>query len=259
MESLETIRANYTKELIAKDKREDGRGMFDFREIKIKKGTMGNAEGSAQVDLGTTRVLAGVKIGLDTPFPDTQDQGNMSMAAELLPLASAKYETGPPSPDAIELSRVTDRGIRAGECIDLKKLFIEEDKVWGVYVDVYVLNYGGNLFDACEIAAMSALHDAHMPTYDDGKVLREDKSKKLEIGNTVSSCTFAKIDGKLLLDPTPDEESAADARLTITTDGKSIRSMQKGLGGSFSKQEIEQLSDVAFNKHKELKSLIESA
>ena len=34
---------------------------------------------------------------------------------------------------------------------------MENKKAWGVYIDVYVLNYGGNLFDACEIAAMSAL------------------------------------------------------------------------------------------------------
>ncbi len=259
MESIDMIRANYTKSLLEKSKREDGRGMFDFRNVRIVTGTMGNAEGSAQVDLGDTRVLAGVKMAVETPFPDTPDQGNMTVAAELLPLASPKYETGPPTPEAIELSRVTDRGIRAGNCIDLASLFIEAEKAWGVYIDVYVLNYGGNLFDACEIAAMAALRNAYMPEYKDEKVVREDKSRKLKVDNTVTSCTFVKVDGKLLLDPTPEEENAADARLTITTDGGSVRSMQKGMRGSFSVKEIDELVDVAFNKHKELKSLIESA
>ena len=128
---------------------------------------------------------------------DTPDQGNMTVAAELLPLASSKYETGPPTAEAIELSRVTDRGIRAGSCIDLKSLFIEPEKAWGVYIDVYVLNYGGNLFDACEIAAMTALTNAVMPNYEDGKVMRDNRTKKLKIDNIVTSTTFAKIGGKM--------------------------------------------------------------
>ncbi len=257
MDSIDMIRVNYVKSLIAKNTREDSRGFYDFRKISIKTGTMGNAEGSAQVDLGATRVIAGVKISLEKPMEDTPDQGNMTVAAELLPLASSKYETGPPSPDAIELSRVVDRGIRAGNCIDLKSLFIEPEKAWGVYIDAYVLNYGGNLFDACEIAAMSALLNSKMPIYEDSKVIRENLKQKLKIDNIVTSTTFAKVDGMILLDPSSDEETACDARLTIATDGSSVRAMQKGLGGSFKVKEVEELVDISFNKHVELKSLIE--
>jgi exosome complex component RRP42 len=257
MESIDMIKVNYVKSMLAKNMREDGRGMYDFRKISVVPGTMGNAEGSAQVDLGRTKVLAGVKIAVETPMKDTPDQGNMTVAAELLPLASSRYETGPPSPEAIELSRVVDRGIRAGNCIDLKGLFIEPEKVWGVYIDVYVLNYGGNLFDACELAAMSALLNATMPTYEDGKVVHENRKSRLKIDNIVTSATFAKMDGKMLLDPSLDEEIASDARLTVATDGESIRAMQKGLHGSFYANEVEELVGIAFNKHAELKSLIE--
>jgi len=257
MESIDMIKTNYVKGLLAKGMRGDGRGMYDFRKIRIVKGTMGNAEGSAQVELGRTKVLAGVKLSLEKPMEDTPDQGNMTVAAEMLPLASPKFETGPPSPEAIELSRVVDRGIRAGSCIDLKSLFIDTEHVWGVYIDIYVLNYGGNLFDACELAAMSALTNTTVPGYVDGKVVREDRKNKLKIDNLVVSTTFAKIEDKVMLDPSLDEEIAADARLTVATDGESIRAMQKGLRGSFSTKEIEDLVDVAFNKHKELKSYIE--
>jgi exosome complex component RRP42 len=257
MNSIDMIKVNYVKSLLAKNMRVDNRGTYDFRKLSIKTGTMGNAEGSAQVDLGATRVLAGVKIGVEKPMEDTPDQGNMTVAAELLPLASAKYETGPPSPEAIELSRVVDRGIRAGSCIDLKSLFIEPEKAWGVYIDVYVLNYGGNLFDACEIAAMSALLNTKMPLYEDSKVIRENLKQGLKIDNIVTSTTFAKIDGRTMLDPSSDEESAMDARLTVQTDGESIRAMQKGLGGSFYVKEIEELVGISFNKHAELKAIIE--
>src|SRR5271157_4817459 len=257
MESIDMIKTNYVKGLLAKGMRGDGRGMYDFRKIRIVKGTMGNAEGSAQVELGRTKVLAGVKLSLEKPMEDTPDQGNMTVAAEMLPLASPKFETGPPSPEAIELSRVVDRGIRAGSCIDLKSLFIDAEHVWGVYIDVYVLNYGGNLFDACELAVMNALLNTTVPGYVEGKVAREDRSKKLKIDNIVTSTTFAKINGQTILDPSSDEEVAADARLTVATDGTNVRAMQKGLSGSFSVKEIEDLVGISFNKHEELKSLIE--
>jgi exosome complex component RRP42 len=257
MEGIETITANYVKDLLAKNMRADNRGAYDFRKMKVSTGLMGNAEGSAQVDLGRTKVLAGVKLTVETPMTDTPDQGNMMVAAELLPLAHAKFEMGPPSPDAIELSRVTDRGIGAGNCIDLKSLFIDAEHVWGVYIDVYVLNYGGNLFDACEIAAMSALLNTTVPGYVDGKVVREDRTKKLKIDNIVTSTTFAKIGGKILLDPSLEEEMASEARLTVATDGTSLRAMQKGLSGSFRVNEIEEVVGVAFNKHEELKSYVQ--
>jgi exosome complex component RRP42 len=257
MESIEMIKTNYVKEMLAKGMRDDGRGMLDFRKISITTGTMGNAEGSAQVELGNTKVLAGVKLAVEKPMEDTPDQGNMTVAAELLPLAYSKYETGPPTPEAVELSRVVDRGIRAGNCIDLKSLFIDAEHVWSVYVDVYVINYGGNLFDACELAAMSALRSCTVPGYVDGKVVREDRSNKLKIDNIVTSTTFAKIDGKLILDPSRDEEIAAEARLTVATDGTSLRAMQKGLNGSLTVKEIEELVGISFNKHAELKSYIE--
>ncbi len=257
MDAIETVKSEYIRELLGKGIREDKRGSNDYRKISVSTGVMGNAEGSAQVDLGCTRVLAGVKLVLGEPMEDTPNQGNLVVSAELLPLANPEYETGPPSPDAIELARVTDRGIRAGNCVNLDSLFVEEGKVWSVYVDVYVLNYDGNLFDACEIAAMAALSSATVPKYADGNIDREDRSTRLKIDNTVTSCTFAKIGKDIILDPNGSESGAADARISIAVDKDSIRAMQKGGSGGFTAEEVESLVDVAFNKHKELKDMID--
>ena len=125
MEAIDVIKVKYIKELLEHDKREDSRGMMDFRSIKIANNIIDTAEGSAQVDLGSTRVLAGVKLEVDEPMEDTPNEGNLVISSELLPLASADYEPGPPSPEAIELARVVDRGIRAGNCVDIEDLFIE--------------------------------------------------------------------------------------------------------------------------------------
>ena len=259
MQAIDIVKAGYIRELLAKDQREDLRDRLSFRPIKIETGIIKNAEGSAQVDLGATRVLAGVKLQLDEPPEDTPNQGNLVVSAELLPLASADYETGPPSPEAIEFARVVDRGIRAANCVDLESLFVEEGKAWNVYVDLYVLNFNGNLFDTGELAAMSALMNAKVPKYEEGKETRAERIKPLKIDNVVTSTTFVKIGKSILLDPTGNEEIAADARITIATDEDNVRAIQKGLRGGFSSQEVLELIDVAFNKHKELKSILNSS
>jgi exosome complex component RRP42 len=256
MEAIDVVRINYVKELLAKKTREDSRGMMEMRPITVERSPIEHAEGSSQVDLGATKVMCGIKLSVEEPMKDTPDMGNLSVAAELLPLASAEYESGPPSPDAIEFARVVDRGIRAAECVNLSELFIEEGKVWSIFMDLYVLNYNGNLFDAGSMAAMSALLNARMPKYEDGKIIWTDRTKKLKVNNVITSTTFAKIGGTLLIDPTKNEEDAADARLTVANDGTYIRAMQKGLSGGFSVKEIEELVEESFKKHKELKSYI---
>ena len=253
MDAIDIVKVNYIKELLAKKTREDGREMLAMRPIKVARGMIEHAEGSAQADIGATRVMAGVKLMVEAPMRDTPNEGSLSVSAELLPLASADYETGPPSPESIEFARVVDRGIRAGECLDLASLFVEEEKVWCVYVDLYVLNYDGNLFDAGSLAAMSALLKTRMPKYEDGKVIREDITGPLKINNVITSTTFAKVGNTILLDPTRNEQDATDARLTIATDDDNIRAMQKGLSGSFSQKEVEELVEESFKKHKELK------
>ncbi|MCL4404872.1 MAG: exosome complex protein Rrp42 [Candidatus Marsarchaeota archaeon] len=259
MGALEIIKSDYIRELVAKGERGDGRKDMDVRDIKITTGTIDHAEGSAQVDLGNTRVLAGAKIMVDDVHSDTPDQGNIVVSAELLPLASAEYESGPPSPEAIELARVVDRGIRAGNCIKLEDLFLGEGKAWTVYVDVYVLNYDGNLFDASTLAAMSAIMNARIPEYKDGVANYENRKEPLNITNVVSSATFAKIGNSILLDPSGEEESAMDARLTIATDGNVIRAMQKGLSGSFTIEEVDKLAGIALEKHQFYLKHIEKA
>ncbi|MDE1865259.1 MAG: exosome complex protein Rrp42 [Candidatus Micrarchaeota archaeon] len=259
MDAMDTVKASHIRTMIAGNAREDGRGAYDFRDIKLTAGLLQNAEGSAQAQIGNTTVLAGVKLDIEEPMPDTPKQGNLIMSAELLPLASEAYETGPPSPQAIEFGRVVDRGIRHGNCIDLESLFIEDEKVWTVFIDLYVLNYDGNLFDAGTLAAMGALMNTKVPKVEDGEAVREDRTKKMKINNIVTSTTFAKIKDKIILDPNGDEEMAADCRLTIATDGEKVKSMQKGKSGGLFKSEIEEMLGTAFNKHKGLKDILESS
>jgi len=84
-------------------------------------------------------------------------------------MASPRFESGPPNEESIEVARVIDRGIRESGAIDTKKLLIEENLVWIVFIDVHVLDHDGNLIDAGGIASMAALLNTRLPKYEDGK------------------------------------------------------------------------------------------
>ncbi|MEM5804572.1 MAG: RNA-binding protein, partial [Candidatus Aenigmatarchaeota archaeon] len=103
----------YIKKMMEDSKvRLDGRSFDQFREVSIETNVVTSAEGSARVKIGNSLVLAGVKMDVMEPYPDTPDEGNLVVDAELLPIASPDFEPGPPDEHAIEIARVVDRGIR---------------------------------------------------------------------------------------------------------------------------------------------------
>jgi exosome complex component RRP42 len=249
----------YILEMLGKGMREHERERMQYRDIKLETNTIPHAEGSAVVDIGNTKVLAGVKLAVGDPMPDKPDEGVLVTGAELLPLANAEYETGPPSPEAIEFARVVDRGIRAAGIVDTEALFIEKDKVWNTFVDIYVLNYDGNLFDAGMLAATAALLTARMPKIEGDTVVREGNLGRLKTKGIVTSCTYAKLGKNILLDPNANEERIMSCRLTIANDESLIRAMQKGLSGSFTFRELSELVDATFDKSKLLRDKLKQA
>jgi exosome complex component RRP42 len=238
----------------------DGRKPLDYRNIEISLGGVKTAEGFARVKIGETEVLAGIKLSIDKPFPDTPDEGGISVNAELPPMASPEFESGPPSDYAIELARIVDRGIRESKTIDLKKLCIEPyEKAWFVNIDLWALNDSGNLLDAFGIAAIAALKNTFFPEYD-GKVINYKKitKKKLEVKKTPIPVTVIKIGKHLIVDPTVEEESALDARLTVTTtEDETITALQKGGSAPLTIREAKEMISIALKKAKELRKIIE--
>ena len=248
-------------ELLANGKRVDERELTEYRKIDLEEGVIERAEGSARVRLGKTDVMVGVKIATGSPFADMPDKGVLTVNAELVPFAAAAFEPGPPGEDAVELARVVDRGIRESKAIDLEKLCVESGKlVFVVFVDVYVLNYNGNLIDASTMAALAALINTKMFKYEveDGEIVKKPGYNPLPIVNYPISVTFAKIGDKLVLDAGLDEEEVMDARLTMTMDkdGK-ICAIQKGGGsGYFTKEDISEAAKIAQEKTEELRKIV---
>jgi exosome complex component RRP42 len=240
-------------------RRIDGRGFDDYRPIKVEVGVSEKAEGSALVQIGSTRVMAGVKLALGEPFADMPNSGVLTTNAELIPLASPTFEKGPPDEDTIELARVVDRGIRESKCIDLEKLCrVEGEEVWIVFIDLHILDYDGNLFDASELAAVAALVNTRIPKVEDGRVLYKEKTdEKLPIVDLPVETTFAKIGDAIVVDPILDEEQTMDARLTIAYTKKGdICAMQKGGDGTFTQDEIFEIVDRGRKRAEELRKYI---
>ncbi|MGC2034808.1 MAG: exosome complex protein Rrp42 [Thermoplasmata archaeon] len=240
--------------LAQEGRRLDGRGADEWRPVSVEPGFVTTADGSALVRMGDTTVVCGVKLEPGKPFPDTPNAGVLTTNAELIPLSSPTFEPGPPHPRAIEVSRVVDRAIRAAETIDLTKLCVTPgEKCWTCFVDVHVIDHSGNLIDAAMLAAVTALSHATVPAARFG--VRE-ADYPLDVQHFPIECTFSRLGETIIVDPSFDEERAAQGRLTVATDeAGNVVAMQKGLVGAFSPDDVKAVVERAFMHGDRLRAL----
>jgi exosome complex component RRP42 len=259
---IDQLKREKILDLLKTGKRIDGRSLDEQRQLIIETGVIPKANGSARIKLGNTEVITGVKIQPDKPFPDLGDKGILICTAEILPLADPDVEPGPPNEEVIELARVVDRGIRETEMIDLHKLVLIEDKsVIGMFIDSSVIDSGGNLFDACSYASVAGILSCTVPKYeikDDAPVLVEGVTSKPPIKTLPVSVTMARIGEYVIVDPTKEEESCMDARITITTNSDgNICAVQKGGNDGFTAEQLIQCSETSISVGKKIREQFE--
>ena len=250
---------DYVLELIRNGKRADKREFDEFRDIEIKPNYIEKAEGSAYVRIGKTQVIAGVKMGIGTPFADTPNEGVLMVNSEFSPLASPKFETGPPGEDAIELSRIVDRGIRESKCIEMDKLvIIPGEKVFTVFVDIFILDHQGNLQDAASLAAITALMNTRMPKLDaENKIITGEHEGKLPVAKKPVTVTVCKVGDKLFVDPTLDEEKIVDSKVALSfIEDDRICAVQKQGNEGIEFDMMGDIIDIGMKKSKELRKLV---
>lgn len=244
---------------ISRGMRFDGRQPLDYRDIKVTYDVTRNAEGSCIVEIGETKVIAGVKMEIMKPYADDPDKGSLMVNVELLPLSSPNFERGPPSMEAIEFSRVTDRAIRESGGIDFKKLCIEEgEAAWMIIVDVCTLNDAGNLLDAISLAAVGAVNAAKLPEVKDGK---PDYKNRSDVGLPIKyfpvSTTIYKVGDQLICDPTDAEMEGVEGRLTVgVLDNGELCSMQKGGEAVFTLEDIDLALDTVIKSSEKLRKAL---
>ncbi len=261
---IDELKKSQILELLEQGKRVDGRALDEPRKLMIEINAIPKANGSARVRLGDSEVVCGVKIQPDRPFPDMGDKGIFICTAELLPLSHPSVETGPPGPDVIELARVVDRGIRESHMIDLSQLVIAKNKsVVGVFADNVVVDYDGNLFDACAYATTAAILSSKMPKWemkDDVPTLVEGGESSVPVTTIPVSITMGKIGNYIIVDPNGDEWDSMDARITITTDSNgNICALQKGGIGGFTFDEVIKCGEISVKVGSKIREKLKQA
>jgi len=246
----------HLSDLAANNSRIDGRSQWEGRNLEIEHSVLPRAEGSARVRMGDTIVLAGVKFQIMQPYPDRPNQGGLMCSADVRPIAGRNWEAGPPSPEAIELGRVVDRGIRESGCIDVDSLcIIPGEKAWQVILDLFAVSDDGNLFDAFALAGIAALRNATVPA--ERFEVGEDYS--LSVSKTPIMCSYHKVGGRFVYDACSREELGGDERIHITLgDDDNVHSLQKGLKGIFSADEFAEIMTNAQERTKELRKIVHS-
>ncbi|XP_045807942.1 exosome complex component RRP45A-like isoform X1 [Trifolium pratense] len=205
--------------------RVDGRGPLEYRKLSIK---FGKDDGSAEVQLGETRVMSFVSAQLVQPYKDRPNEGTLSIFTEFSPMADPSFEPGRPGESAVELGRIIDRGLRESRAIDTESLCILSAKlVWAIRIDIHILDNAGNLVDAANIAALASLLTFRRPECslggEDGQQVvvhppevREPLPLILHHLPVAVTFGFFSNENLVVLDPTYHEEAVMTGRMTAT-------------------------------------------
>ncbi len=258
---LETILNMYRRGM-----RTDNRDLYSPRNLNVQVGVIEKANGSALVKLGNTQVIVGIKLGIGRPFEDTPNEGVLQVNSELVPMASPLFEPGPPDENAVELSRVVDRSLRDPKAVDLGSLVIRPgEKAWVLWIDIYVLDYDGNYFDASMLGVMAALMNTRVPDYEESEsgeiiIKKDSPGTPLKLNKRVVLVTTAKIGNYIVVDPNLDEEALAESRLVLAFDEQgTVVGAQKTGSGAYSVDEFYRAVEISRSAAQVYFKLLDSA
>ncbi|CAL9156179.1 exosome complex component RRP45A-like isoform X1 [Musa acuminata AAA Group] len=259
----------FVETALASDLRVDGRRPFDYRRLTIK---FGREDGSSEVQLGQTHVIGFVTSQLVQPYRDRPNEGTLSIFTEFSPMADPSFEAGRPGESAIELGRVVDRGLRESRAVDMESLCVVAGKsVWSIRVDLHILDNGGNLIDAANIAALAALSTFRRPECTLGGENGQDiivhdpevmEPLTLIIHHLPIAVTFAFFsEGNIMvIDPTHKEEVVMGGRMTATVNSNGdVCAVQKAGGEGVTPNMIMQCLRIASVKAADITSKIKNA
>jgi exosome complex component RRP45 len=183
---------------LANGLRIDGRSPLDIRNIQV---SFPGGSGTAQVQLGGTRVYAVTTADLVAPYPDRPNEGALNIFVNFSAMASPAYEPGHSSDRGVEQVRLVERGLRESRAIDLESLCVlAGEKVWAVRLDVHVLDADGNVQDALSLASVAALAHFRRPdvtVVGDTVTVHSVEDRQpvpLALHHLPISCTFAFFD-----------------------------------------------------------------
>ncbi|XP_044789733.2 exosome complex component RRP42 isoform X1 [Bubalus bubalis] len=234
---------------VQEDLRVDGRGCEDYRCVEVETDVVSNTSGSARVKLGHTDILVGVKAEMGTPKLEKPNEGYLEFFVDCSASATPEFEGRGGDDLGMEIANTLYR-IFNKSSIDLKSLCISpREHCWVLYVDVLLLECGGNLFDAISIAVKAALFNTRIPRV---RVLEDEEgSKDIELSDDPYDCiqlsvenvpcivTLCKIGYRHVVDATLQEEACSLASLLVSVTSKGVVTCMRKVGkGSLDPESI---------------------
>ncbi|WP_407645780.1 ribonuclease PH [Galactobacter caseinivorans] len=236
--------------------RADGRTPEQLRPITITRGWTTQAEGSALIEFGNTRVLCTASFTEGVPrWLKGEGKGWVTAEYAMLPRATntrnqREAVKGKIGGRTHEISRLIGRSLRS--IIDTKALGENT-----IVLDCDVLQADGGTRTAAITGAFVALADA--VTWARGEKLVRKDAKVLT--DTVSAISVGIIDGVPMLDLpyVEDVRAETDMNVVVTGAGAFVEVQGTAEGAPFVRSELDQLLDLALAGNLELATIQRSA
>src|SRR2546423_6967279 len=221
--------------------RTDKRALDELRSVKITPGFLAHAEGSALIEMGNTRVIcaASVEDKLPPHLRNQRSEGWVTAEYGMLPRStntrtSREIGRGGPSGRTHEIQRLIGRSMRA----------IADRKVLGertITLDCDVLQADGGTRTAAITGAYVAFAIACK------RLLPEKRIKRSPRISEVAAVSVGIVDGTPLLDLKYDEDSRAEVDMNVvcTGDARFIEVQGTAEGSPFTREQMDQLLELA--------------
>jgi ribonuclease PH len=221
--------------------RTDNRALDELRPVKITPNFLANAEGSALIEMGSTRVIcaASVEDKLPPHLRYQRTEGWVTAEYGMLPRSthtrsSRESGRGGPSGRTHEIQRLIGRSLRA---IANRKVIGERT----ITLDCDVLQADGGTRTAAITGAYVALAIACK------RLMKDRRITKSPIIAEVAAVSVGIVDGVPLLDLKYDEDSRAEVDMNVvcTGDGRFIEVQGTAEGSPFTREQMDNLLELA--------------
>ncbi|OHS96550.1 hypothetical protein TRFO_37292 [Tritrichomonas foetus] len=207
----------FHKEYLQKGKRLDGRLFNAKRTISATRNCIEESDGSSLVSLGKTIVVTKITASPQPIAPSIEINATRAGVSQI------KGSTTQDKTLTAMLNVLANRMIPMSELEiarpDPNDIFMSSVKLWGykLSIDICVISDDGGVEAASVIGFQIALSTLNLETYsldEEGQIHPLNQSRPLNF-LSANAMRFGLLDGKLLYDPTNDEEKLVDGCCTI--------------------------------------------
>ena len=227
----------------------NGRKNNELRNIRITKDYTKHPLGSVLVEFGDTKVLvtASVEEGKPKWMDKSDSRGWITAEYSLLPSSTqtrCQRERTKISGRTQEIQRLIGRSLRS--CVDLEKLGERT-----VIIDADVIQADGGTRCASICGGFIAMNIAF------NKLIESGLMKENPVIEPIAAVSVGLIDGeiKLDLDYSEDSHAQVDSNIVMTKSSKIIEFQSTAEGAPFTKQQLDEIYNLADNAIKDIISL----